>query len=98
MTEPTEIVEAEADSPPWEQPGAVRLECGPHRGSHLGSAGRLGHAMAVLSMALPVLAIPAWVLIIFVLVGARRDMDLMNEGRMDPDGYATTWEGRRSAL
>jgi hypothetical protein len=53
--------------------------------------------MAVLSLCAPILAVPSWGLLIFVLVVAPRDLALMDSGRMDPAGEWKTRESRRAA-
>lgn len=81
MTEPDE-----ADSRPWEEPGAVRRDREPHRGGRLLTLARVGSLCA---MATPVLFVPGVVgvgLGVTVWLLARADLAKMRAGLMDPDG------------
>jgi hypothetical protein len=86
------------DVPPWEQPGAFRLDVIPHRGDGLYRLAAVALTAAVLGMFLvcsplcaPVatlLGLPAWVF-------ASRDLGLMRRGLMDPRGKDKTGEAQR---
>jgi hypothetical protein len=84
------------DRPPWEQPGAVRRDCEPHRGTMLLGLGRLSLWLVALSLLLGlmsvVLAVP---LAVVVLVMASRDRAKMRAGTMDPAGESLARKGSR---
>jgi hypothetical protein len=89
---------AEADERPWERPGAVRLDCEPHRGPTLVWLGRLSLwiiASAILVGAVALL--PVLPLAITVLVLASRDRARMRAGTMDPAGEGPTRKAARYA-
>jgi hypothetical protein len=78
------------DEPPWEQPGAFRLDCEPHRGGLLSALGTISLVLGVLSLfCFPLcvtgltFGLPAWVL-------AYRDLARMRAGLMDPTGREQT--------
>ena len=75
---------------PWEQPGAVRRDCEPHRATLLYQLSDLeeGFGYTALLLGLPALAgIPFGV---WVGMQARRDLKLMHAGCMLPEGEAQT--------
>ncbi len=74
------------DSRPWEAPGAVRRDVGPHRGRWLRLLAGTALACGVASLCLAVPALVALPLGTAVLVMARRDRARMRRGEMDPDG------------
>lgn len=85
--------------PPWEEPGAVRRDCEPHR------AGVLWYmAMTSLTCAMfgcctyGIAGIAAVALAVTVLILAGRDLVEMAAGRMDPDGEPDTRSSRRISL
>ncbi len=94
--EGTDEDSAADDRPPWEQPGAVRRDCEPHRGSQLLWLGRLSLWLVVLSLLLgAVVVLVAIPLAVAVLVMASRDRAKMRAGTMDPAGEAQTRKGGR---
>jgi hypothetical protein len=101
----------DADEPrPWERPGAVRRDVQPHRGPPLRLLGSLALNYGVGALVLPCLAGVPWGLLVFVplwlgglglavavLVVARRDLALMEAGKMDPEGRPATAVARDRA-
>jgi hypothetical protein len=90
--------DAEEDERPWERPGAVRLDCEPHRGPTLVWLGRLSLwiiASAILVGAVALL--PVLPLAIAVLVMASRDRAKMRAGTMDPAGEGPARKAARYA-
>jgi ABC-type Fe3+ transport system permease subunit len=79
------------DPRPWEQPGAVRRDCAPHRG-------RLLNGLATTAVILFLLPPVALLLGSWVLVEAGRDLRLMEAGLMDPAGIPYTRQARLAAL
>src|SRR5262249_15413264 len=81
---------AEEDDRPWEQPGAVRRDCAPHR-APLFRLLKTANGLAVVAILLcaPLtlvtlgVGLTTWIL-------ARRDLRAMQAGRMDPAGKAAT--------
>jgi len=74
------------DLQPWEQPGAVRRDCEPHREHLLGVLGAGSLACGVLSLFLLPLAPIGLALGIVTELLADRDLLKMSRGRMDPRG------------
>jgi hypothetical protein len=72
------------DRRPWEQPGAVRRDCDPHRGTWLLLAGSAAVVCAVL------LAPAGLVLALVTGRACAADLARMGGGRMDPAGEKTT--------
>jgi hypothetical protein len=76
-------------SHPWEQPGAVRRDCEPHRGHLL-----LTLAFAVfICWFLSLLLIPAVLGVILACLGCRLaafDLGMMEKGLLDPNGKEKT--------
>lgn len=97
----------EAHLPPWEQPGAVRRDCEPHRGDFLAwlsIASSICGAppsciywppLSLFAHAPSVIGLPLGILV-FVL--ARRDLARMRCGLMDPAGQRSTNSARIAAL
>jgi hypothetical protein len=84
------------DLPPWQQRGAGRRDCAPHRAHLLLRLGSVGFLLSLLSP----LAVPA---VLAIGLGAavnamgKRDLARMAVGRLDPAGAADTrraWWGR----
>ncbi len=83
-------MEREEEPRPWEQPGAVRRDCAPHRAELLSALGNTALVCSVLSpcggapalLSLP-LAISVWAL-------ARGDLARMGAGAMDSTGRRRT--------
>ncbi len=86
------------DDRPWEQPGAVRLDCEPDRGNTLLWLGRLSlWSIAGAALVGAVALLPVLPLAISVLVMAGRDRAKMDAGTMDPRGEGPTRRGARYA-
>jgi hypothetical protein len=84
--------------PPWEQPGAVRRDCEPHRGDLLRVVGILSLWLGWLSFCFFPLS---WLVVPVGLATwavAPRDLLEMRAGRMDPQGEVETAEGKSKAL
>ena len=86
------------DGRPWEQPGAVRRDCEPHRGTWLLALADAGLLVGALSLALGVLAplglalgVTAWAL-------ASLDLGRMRAGLMDPAGREAAARARTRAV
>jgi hypothetical protein len=74
---------------PWEEPGAVRRDCKPHRAHLLLWLGSASFLLGLLScLLLP--ALVAVVLGFIVSAMGSRDLALMADGSMDPAGDADT--------
>jgi hypothetical protein len=94
----SEDVPPEGDRPPWEQPGAVRRDCEPDRGTTLLWLGRVSVGLVVGAFLLGVVALAAAAPIaVAVLVMASRDRAKMRAGTMDPRGEWLTRKGARYA-
>ncbi len=85
------------DARPWEEPGAVRRDCAPHRGVLLHTLGNLGLLLCVLTawwgvglVGVP-LAVAVWGL-------AARDLRAMAAGRMDLAGRRDTLHAWRLGI
>jgi hypothetical protein len=85
------MTEPESDRP-WEQPGAVRRDCEPHRGELLLRLSFVGVSCSLLASCLWAPAFVAVGLGAAVLVMAARDLKKMRAGVMDPAGRAQTEE------
>jgi hypothetical protein len=85
-----------ADVPPWEEPGAVRRDCEPHRGPFLYHLASIGFVAAALSLICPLFAVISVPFLLVLRALAGRDLRLMDAGRMDPGGWKLT-EGVRKA-
>jgi hypothetical protein len=87
------------DQPPWEQPGSVRRDCEPHRGTMLLWLGRLSlWLIAMMCVVGAVGGLGAIGLAVAVLVMASRDGAKMRAGTMDPEGDGPTRKGARYAV
>jgi hypothetical protein len=89
---------ADEDDRPWEQPGAFRLDCEPHRGGLIRGLGLWAQVTCVAGLCLPWLlpislglGLTAWLL-------ARRDLLEMDAGLRDSAGRTATREGRKGGL
>src|SRR5262245_33134122 len=74
------------DLRPWEQPGAVRRDCEPHRATLLYQLSDMEEGFGFVSL---LLGLPSLVGIPFglwVRSQARQDLRLIQAGRMDPEG------------
>ena len=85
------------DDRPWEQPGAVRRDCEPHRGDVLLGLGRISLACGLLSLCLCVPAAISVPLGLVVWLLAERDLAKMAAGQMDPAGRELTQAGNSYA-
>jgi hypothetical protein len=71
---------------PWEAPGCCRRDCEPHRGELLCLVGTISAicGLTTICLVLPgLVAIPAGILVGII---ARKDLESMNAGLMDPRG------------
>jgi hypothetical protein len=84
------------DDRPWEQPGAVRRDCRPHRGDLLVALGNLCLGLGFLSLWFLLPACVAVPLAGVVWLLARRDLVRMKAGLIDPAGARLT--GRSATL
>jgi O-antigen/teichoic acid export membrane protein len=84
----------DTDRLPWEEPGAVRRDCEPHRGQLLLWLGSAGAACGLLSCLFLIPAVGAIGLGIAVEAMARADLAKMRQGRMDRGGKARTQRSR----
>lgn len=85
--------------PPWEQPGAVRRDCEPHRGEllmHMAAASFACAALGCLSWGIT--GILSIALGLSVLILARRDLAAMSAGSIDPSGEWITRRARRRSV
>jgi hypothetical protein len=74
------------DLQPWEQPGAVRRDCEPHRGPWLHLLGGSALACGVLSVLVP-LGVPLGLILgVWVARECTADLAKMRAGLMDPAG------------
>ena len=78
------------DVPPWEEPGAVRRDCLPHRGGILNFLGTVAMVAGAISICCVPLALIGLSLGIVVWRLAQRDLIDMEAGKMDPDGVSST--------
>jgi hypothetical protein len=91
MTDPNRHPEPDARDPhPWEQPGAVRRDCAPHRGNVLLLLARVALAIGALSFCLGPFGVVAVPLALAVQKMARRDWVKMCTGATDPGGIEQT--------
>jgi hypothetical protein len=81
---------ADADDRPWEQPGALRRDCEPHRGPLLAILGAVSLTIGGLFACLPATSFLALPLAVVTYSLARRDLAQMRAGRMDPAGIRQT--------
>jgi hypothetical protein len=71
---------------PWEEPGAVRRDCEPHRTPYLHLLTGLTLMASILSACCPVFGLVSVPLTLAVWAAVRHDLALMDAGRMDPEG------------
>jgi hypothetical protein len=76
----------DADARPWEQPGAVRRDCEPHRGHFLKVLGQVSFGFAGFALCAMPAGLIALILGVIVLFSSTRDLRAMDAGRMDPTG------------
>jgi hypothetical protein len=88
------------DVPPWELPGACRLDALPHRGEWLQGLGGWALTLGLLSSC-PILGIFPGAVALLLGLGvwwvATVDLARMRHGEMDPNGRALTRESRVAA-
>lgn len=95
----TEAREDWGDLPPWEQPGAVRRDCEPHRGELLMRMAAASFVCAALGcLTWGITGVLSIVLGLFVLIFAHRDLSAMSAGRTDPSGERITQRARRRSV
>jgi hypothetical protein len=88
----------DADDPrPWEEPGAVRRDCPPHRGLLLMLLGASTLAIGLTSVCLVYTGLAALPLAIVVELLIRRDQGRMAKGRMDRRGWSQAERARQLA-
>jgi hypothetical protein len=90
--------DADTDEPrPWEEPGAVRRDCAPHRAAWLRRLA--GPALVLCGAALfwGVTGLVGVPLALVLRAAAGRDLARMQAGTMDPDGRPATEHARRLA-
>jgi hypothetical protein len=87
----------EGEERPWEEPGAVRRDCAPHRGTFLAVLGAVSLACGFFSCCLVVPGLVGLPLGLATLVMGRRDLGLMEAGLMDPEGRKRTEEALTNA-
>jgi hypothetical protein len=85
------------DDRPWEQPGAVRRDCEPHRGDVLLSFGRVSLVVGLLGFVLGLTTLVALPLGVVIDVLAWRDLRRIRAGEMDPRGEGTVRRAQRVA-
>src|SRR5436309_1960405 len=101
MAQPASRPDQDPDFRPWEQPGALRRDCEPHRGGlirALGTAGLVFSCLSALGVCLPPLALSCLLAIglgTAARVLGRRDLRAMEAGRTDPAGKEQTIRGVR---
>jgi hypothetical protein len=105
LTDPVENdasapVEEQEQDRPWEAPGAVRRDGEPHRGPFLRVLSQFARYIAFFSVpacSVIVLALAALALGATVYLLARRDLLLMEQHLMDPEGGVETAEAKANA-
>src|SRR5690348_3851263 len=87
--------EPEPDSPrPWEQPGAVRRDCEPHRGPLLSRLAVVSVLLGLASLCFVPVGLVAVPLAVGVWCTASGDLARMDAGLMDPEGRRLTEQAR----
>jgi hypothetical protein len=86
------------DPRPWEQPGAVRRDCAPHRSNWLLVLAVVALALGLSSFCLVVTGFIAMPVAAAVGRLAARDLGEMRAGRMDPQGRRMTRLARGLAI
>jgi hypothetical protein len=89
---------ADEDIPPWEQPGAVRRDCLPHRGPLLKGLANVTLVCGVLSWCLFVPAVPGLLSGLTAVILADGDLAKMERQEIDPQGKPETEWARRRAV
>jgi hypothetical protein len=84
-----------SDPRPWEEPGAVRRDCAPHRANLLAVLGRLSLALGLLSALFGVPLLVGLPVSLATVLLAGRDLERMAAGAMDPRGREATERARR---
>jgi hypothetical protein len=87
---PTNDEAAPSDETPWETPDAVRHDREAHRGRLLSLLGTVGFCCGVMAVCFPPAGVVGLLLGLWVRGAARRDLEQMRTGTMDPDGTAQT--------
>lgn len=90
MTEPEPL--------PWEQPGAVRRDCEPHRGELLAKLAAVSQYAGAISINSCQPALLAFPLGVTVWLLARHDLKQMRRGTVDPTRRDLAEAARRDAL
>jgi hypothetical protein len=89
-------IQAERPLPPWELPGAFRLDCEPHRGNLLWWMGAASVTCGVVPLVgLGVLALALGLTTWYL---ARHDLAQMRKGLMDPSGERLTRNARDGSI
>jgi hypothetical protein len=78
------------DLRPWEQPGAVRRDCEPHRASWLWALGTAALGCGIASLVLPLLAPAGLAFGLLAAQGSKADVSQIDAGLMDPAGREDT--------
>lgn len=88
------------DDRAWEEVGAVRRDCEPHRGHLLHFLSMVALFVAVLSLSLPVCPLPALLSLALgsgIYYAAWRDLLQMEQGDMDPSGRPRTLGAQKNS-
>jgi hypothetical protein len=85
------------DERPWEQQGAVRRDCEPHRAEFLLTLAYISVFFAFVSLCCWILAPISLGLGILVWAMAARDLALMHRGLLDPRGKERTAQAKHNA-
>jgi hypothetical protein len=81
---------------PWEEPGAVRRDCEPHRGDYLAVLGTVSIVMSLAGSVLSLLVVLIGIgLGVAVVVMAGQDLEKMRTGVMDSGGEGLVKTARR---
>jgi hypothetical protein len=86
---PLEDVTAAPEDEPWHQHG-VRRDRERHRGRMLSLLGTAACCVGVMALPSGLLALPGLALGLYIRSAARRDLQKMDEGTMDPEGAQLT--------
>lgn len=86
------------DLRPWEQPGALRRDCEPHRGEFLRGLSRWATGLSCVAIFCFFPIVVALPMALFVLIFGRRDLAEMQAGRMDSAGMVETRAAIREAV
>jgi hypothetical protein len=85
-----ETPDQDVDDRPWEKPGRFRLDCEPHRAGLLLLLGDISFWLAIVSLCTCLPGVVSLPLGATVWVNARRDLERMHAGTMDPRGRDRT--------